>query len=374
VAVWISCFGSPAVGQTTGTLDVSASLVEYEGFLRTGAAVFSPAIRHDAPNFSIGGQGSWTLFESGNQILQATAAGAWLSAPRERWRLELAGAAGASRYAQETGTGHGLVRTRVHLFGESTGAWFGLTTGASFGDSLRVPAELAASVWSVEDRIALVGTIALTRLAHDRYVDILGMARWIREPLELETRLGARPWAHSTGGPGEAVTRLYGDVSVLLALGERISIALSGGTSPSDPVRRLLSATYLSAGLRLRLAGTSDAAASPLADARVAAALARVSSSSAGEVRLEIAAAGELRALRVHAPAASSVELTGDFTDWQPVALTHTGAGVWEVRLPLTPGVHRVNVRVDGRAWSVPAGARREVSEFGGAVGVVVVR
>jgi hypothetical protein len=167
---------------------------------------------------------------------------------------------------------------------------------------------------------------------------------------------------------------LYGDVSVLLALGERISIALSGGTSPSDPVRRLLSATYLSAGLRLRLAGTSDAAASPLADARVAAALARVSSISAGEVRLEIAAAGELRALRVHAPAASSVELTGDFTDWQPVALTHTGAGVWEVRLPLTPGVHRVNVRVDGRAWSVPAGARREVSEFGGAVGVVVVR
>jgi tRNA-splicing ligase RtcB len=42
--------------------------------------------------------------------------------------------------AQEPGTGHGLVRTRVHVFGESTGAWFGLTTGASFGDSVRVPA------------------------------------------------------------------------------------------------------------------------------------------------------------------------------------------------------------------------------------------
>jgi hypothetical protein len=64
----------------------------------------------------------------------------------------------------------------------------------------------------------------------------------------------------------------------------------------------------------------------------------------------------------------------GDFTDWQPVALTHTGAGAWEIRLPLTPGVHRVNVRVDGGAWSVPAGARREESEFGGVVGVVVVR
>jgi tRNA-splicing ligase RtcB len=42
--------------------------------------------------------------------------------------------------AQEPGTGHGLVRTRVHVFGESTGAWFGLTTGASFGESVRVPA------------------------------------------------------------------------------------------------------------------------------------------------------------------------------------------------------------------------------------------
>jgi hypothetical protein len=374
VAAWFSCFGSPAVGQTTGTLDVSASLVEYEGFLRSGAAVFSPAIRHDAPSFSLGGQGSWTLFESGNQILQATAAGAWLSAPRKRWRLELAGAAGASRYAQEPGTGHGLVRTRVHVFGESTGAWFGLTTGASFGDSVRVPAELAASAWSVKDRIALVGTIALTRLAHDRYIDILGMARWIRGPLELETRLGARPWAHNAGGLGGAVTPVYGDVSVLLALGERISIALSGGTSPNDPARRLLSATYLSAGLRLRIAGTDDAAASPLAEATIAAALARVSSSSTGEVRLEIAAAGELRALRVHAPGASSVELMGDFTDWQPVALTYTGAGAWEIRLPLTPGVHRVNIRVDGGAWSVPAGARREASEFGGVVGVIVVR
>jgi hypothetical protein len=64
----------------------------------------------------------------------------------------------------------------------------------------------------------------------------------------------------------------------------------------------------------------------------------------------------------------------GDFTDWEPVSLAPVGKGVWEVRLPVAPGVHRVNVRIDGGAWLVPAGTRLERTEFGSAVGIVVVR
>jgi hypothetical protein len=40
----------------------------------------------------------------------------------------------------------------------------------------------------------------------------------------------------------------------------------------------------------------------------------------------------------------------------------------------LAPGVHRLNVRLDGGEWVVPAGARPEPGEFGGAVGVIVLR
>jgi hypothetical protein len=63
-----------------------------------------------------------------------------------------------------------------------------------------------------------------------------------------------------------------------------------------------------------------------------------------------------------------------DFTDWQPISLTRASGGEWRVHLMLTPGVHRLNVRIDGGDWVVPAGARPEPGEFGGAVGVIIVR
>jgi hypothetical protein len=55
------------------------------------------------------------------------------------------------------------------------------------------------------------------------------------------------------------------------------------------------------------------------------------------------------------------------------VALVRKEAAVWEVSLPVTPGVHRMNLRLDGGPWIVPAGLRLERNEFGGAAGLLVV-
>ncbi len=71
---------------------------------------------------------------------------------------------------------------------------------------------------------------------------------------------------------------------------------------------------------------------------------------------------------------ARRTEVMGDFTDWEPVTLVQSGAGVWEIQVQLTRGVHRLNIRVDGGDWSVPLGARTEADEFGGMVGVIVVQ
>ena len=374
LAACYTCFGSPLIGQTTATLDLGASYVEYDGFLASGAAVFSSALRHDAANLSIGGVGSWTIFESGNQILQATGAGAWLSSPRAgRWRLELAGALGAARYAEEPVSGHALGRTRVHVFGERAGGWLGMTTGASFGDSARVPVEIAAAAWTGQHDLALVGTIAAARLGRYRHLDLLGTARWTHPALEVEGRVGIRPSAEGADDRERASTGLYGEVSILMSVSERISIAVSAGSYPSDPVRRLLAARHVDAGVRWRFVGRDVRSASALSDATLAAALERLTTQTTGQARLEIAPTGDPRMLRVYAPGATSVELMGDFTDWQPATLRQAGAGTWEILLPLTPGVHRVNVRVDGGPWIVPAGARPEQSDFGGVVGVVVV-
>jgi 1,4-alpha-glucan branching enzyme len=80
------------------------------------------------------------------------------------------------------------------------------------------------------------------------------------------------------------------------------------------------------------------------------------------------------RRLRVQAPAARLVEVSGDFTDWEPVRLTRAADGWWEARLPIAAGLHQLNVRVDGGEWLVPPGLSRRADGLGGLVGVLLVR
>jgi hypothetical protein len=372
-AAWIVSFESPLVGQTAGTVDIGASVVEYDGFLVSGAAVVSPALRFDAENLSLGAQGSWTLFESGNQIVQATVAGAWLTPPRGGWRVEFSGSAGAAKYADERGYGHVLARTRLHMSGERAGGWVGATTGGSFGDSSQVPFELAVGGWTVQDRLTLVGTLSATWLGTDGHVDLLGAARWAGERVEVEGRAGMRPWAESGDGVGEARVGAWADLSALVSLTDRIKLALSGGAYPSDPVRQVLGATYVTVGLRFDIFRRQVSPVPTITGAMARAARERAVTESSSRARLEIGPWGDPRALLVHVAGARSVELMGDFTDWQPLGLAQTGPDTWEIRVSLTPGAHRVNIRVDGGRWLAPRGTRLEQTEFGGPVGVVVI-
>jgi 1,4-alpha-glucan branching enzyme len=68
------------------------------------------------------------------------------------------------------------------------------------------------------------------------------------------------------------------------------------------------------------------------------------------------------------------VELMGDFTAWQPLALVSASDGWWTATIPLAPGTYQINVRVNGEAWDVPAGMLVAVDEFGVRVGMLNVR
>jgi hypothetical protein len=80
------------------------------------------------------------------------------------------------------------------------------------------------------------------------------------------------------------------------------------------------------------------------------------------------------RVVRVRAPASERVEIMADFTDWLPVSLVRTPEGFWEITLPVIRGSHRLNVRLDGGDWVVPTNVARVTDEFGGVVGLVLVR
>lgn len=370
---WLLSFGIPLHGQTVGTLEAATSIVEYDGFLVSGAAVLSPSLRYNVANFSLGAQGTWVIFESGNQILQGTAAAAWLSPAGRRWRAEFSGSMGVSKYADSPGYGHILGRTRIHYQGARSGAWASAATGVSFGGSDVAPLELTMGAWSSQRDLTFVGTLTRSWVAGHSYVDMVGAARWSHPRVQVDAQAGARPWTDSEGGVGTARRGVYGELLVDVSLSDRLTLALGGGHYPADPMRGVLAASYVTAGVRLKLFGARRSTAPVVSRAIVQAADELAASDYGSRARLVIAEAGSPRTFRVLVSNARSVDLIGDFTDWVPMPLTRVGPGSWEIALPIGPGVYRLNVRVNGGPWLVPQGTRLEETEYGGAVGVVVV-
>jgi hypothetical protein len=93
----------------------------------------------------------------------------------------------------------------------------------------------------------------------------------------------------------------------------------------------------------------------------------------AATAALSLARRGEDVTIELRAPGAERVEIAGDFSHWNTLALEHTGGDRWSVTLPLRAGVYRMNVRVDEGEWTPPPGATRMVDAYEGTVGVVVV-
>lgn len=361
--IWL--LSGSAVAQGAATVGAAVSAIRYDGFLGSAAAVLSPALRYDRPRQSLAAQGDLILFESGNAVLQGSAAGVWLSPAVGKLRGELGGVAGASAYAAEPTAGHILGRARAHLMGVARGVWVGGALGRSYVGGTPYPgSELGLGVWLVAGGLGFTATVTRTHAVDSTFVDLRGAARWTRAALELTGNAGAR-----TATPGSATT-LYGELTARVSVTRTIALVVSGGRFPGEPLRRTLGGRHVTAGLEVSLL------ARPTAPAPLVEALGRRRDrpDPGTATRLSVVAGpGDTRTLRVQAPGARSVELMGDFTDWQPVALRPLEDGMWELTLELTPGVYRVNVRLGGGPWLVPLGTRGEEGDFGEPVGVVVV-
>jgi 1,4-alpha-glucan branching enzyme len=79
---------------------------------------------------------------------------------------------------------------------------------------------------------------------------------------------------------------------------------------------------------------------------------------------------------RLAAPAAHSVKLAADFTDWEksPVKMTKHAKGVWQASVPLPPGHYSYRFIVDGQWQDDPLCAQREKNPFGTNNAVIDVR
>jgi hypothetical protein len=80
----------------------------------------------------------------------------------------------------------------------------------------------------------------------------------------------------------------------------------------------------------------------------------------------------DLLRIDVRADNASRIEIMGDFTNWSPVVLVPND-NVWRLERAISPGPHRIAIRIDGGPWIVPVNLPRIEDDLGGTVGIITV-
>jgi hypothetical protein len=356
--------------QTTGTVDLGVSTVRYDGFLPSGAGSLTPALTWAGTGAAVTARGTYLRFESGRRSLQGLVAASLFTPPSllpHRWRGELSLSGGGSSYADFASFWHATGEARLHFVAGGRGGWIGVTGGrTSYGSAPRPVAVAGVGVWARRAQVTVAASATRSFVGDTAYSDLGSTIHASRGRFELDASLAARV---SSRGAGHGV---HGEASTTFTLGERTALFVSGGRYPTDPVSGSVAGRYASAGLRLRTALPQPRA---LRDPRLPSRSPAAGDGGAGlTTRLEVEPNpdGSARVV-VHAPAATTVEVAGDFTDWQPVTLRRTGEDKWESVLHIPSGVHRVNVRIDGGRWTAPAGMARAEDEFGGEVGILAV-
>lgn len=326
----------------------------------------TPALRLDRPQLHIGLRGTYLRFESGNHSLQGLFNGSFLTSTTSPWRAQLGLSGGSSSYADFASFWHALGEAQLQHMGRGRGVWIGANGGrTSFGKEPRPLAIAALGAWGRRSWISFAGSAAHTWVGDTSYTDIETTARGRRGRWVLQGLVGARLWSR---GAGRGV---YGEGGATLELNERAAIVVAAGRYPTDPVRGSISGRYLTAGVRLhawrpRTRGMREPA--------IHVGSGSTDAGSTAELRLEARRQENgLVHLTVHAPAASTVEIAGDFTDWQPLLLSRVGLGDWHVAVRVETGPHRVDIRVNGGPWRAPEGATRLRDDYDGEVGIVLI-
>jgi hypothetical protein len=178
---------------------------------------------------------------------------------------------------------------------------------------------------------------------------------WSVGPVAFRGMIGRRVF--TVNQPNETWGQLQGSV----AFAPDVALIAATGVHPSSAVYGISRGRFMELGFRV--------APSMLRKPRLPTGVRPVAAAFA----VEDAARGQ-RTLRIRIPSARSVELSGDFTGWKPVALRRADDNHWEVTLAIAPGMHRLAIRVDGDAWAPPPGVSAVPDEFQGTVGVIVVK
>ncbi len=345
--------------------------LRYADTLSTSAAAVTPHIFADWPNAAVDAWGTLSQFTSGGWSTQG-AFSASLFTPKSRGIVaELGGFAGGSAHQDGTQTSEVIGNGRLHFVRRSGEVFFGggggmTWDGGAWGSVFQGEAGASVKFGSAGALLIISPVVVKDSI---RYTDGQVSLSWTSERLDLAALIGNR---FGNQLPNlSANTKSWASFSAVAWMTPRVGLAAGGGTYPIDPTQGFPGGRFVSLSIRLAT-GRNRTVLSPGArqnqlESRPDDILPAVAGFAADQ------SAPGFVTLRVNAPRAQLVEISGDFTNWVPARLQPSGGGWWSSALPMSPGKYQMNLRIDGGAWTVPPGLLSILDEFGGTVGLLVV-
>jgi hypothetical protein len=352
-------FASRATAQWQATAELGFSRLEQRGLPTSNAQSLGATIDALAPFGWFRTSGIATYASGARLTAQGVVSGALVTPAARSIRGEF-GAALTGFAETNVPTAHSAEVLARALGGSSRfGASLGLGGGVRAADDGDEPlARALASAWvgTYTDRFS--GDVSFVRTTSST-VDI-------RRSLVLTYTDGSASWRHErkafsagatigvrTSNNAVIPTGAWGSADATVWIAPRLALVASGGRSPVDVVRGVPQITYASVSIKL----------SAQNHAWIGAGRARAKGP-------QLVAAREGIELRVER--ATTVELMADFTDWTPVALER-GDGVWRLQRAVSPGLHRLAIRIDGGEWTTPANLPTVEDDLGGRVALLTV-
>jgi hypothetical protein len=283
-----------------------------------------------------------------------------------RWQLD--GALSAFGETSEPSTTSAEIAARARLGTSLRGGALGLGLGSNSRGSTRNPLYRAqGDAWSSIGGERIVASVSLTRtrsifsVASDAQATSPSVsyfdagASWRHDLRGLSVGAGAG-FRTQSGSPHASSG--WGAIDALAWLSPKFAVAVGAGRTLDDVVRGVPHAAFVSVALRIAVQphATVFARREMLAGPRIT--VERLSD--------------DLLRIDVRADNASRIEIMGDFTNWSPVVLVPND-NVWRLERAISPGPHRIAIRIDGGPWIVPVNLPRIEDDLGGTVGIITV-
>ena len=377
-----------ASGQIVSRLQAGAVMSSTPGLVPASALSLSPDFRYDGDAIKISAAGSAWINGNSWQFADGELSGTVDSPTRHHLRAQLVANASRAYYDALNQNDQIEAEARVHLvFSQQGGLWLESGVARPWRVAVVSSVDVAgAGAWTNVGGATLTGTytnFSFTQIAspndstgtlesctnqvegsrclrQSHFSDVQGSVHWEKAFLELSGQTGYRFGDAADVTPD---SRRWASASAVVWFAHDMAMVVGGGRQPANPARGLPARNYANLGVMLAAWPAITAGGVPI-EAR------------ASEIRrFDVDPAGtSLERIQVRIAGVQSVEIMGDFTDWQPITMVQRGRDVWEALLPIGSGVHQLNVRVDGGKWLPPPGTPTMRDGFSGEVGVLVVR